>query len=191
MKSERWEEVEAVFEAALQRPPEERATFLECACQDDSSLRSQVETLLNALDPAGTSIGAPAFGIPLSDTLVEPASVIGKRLGSYRIVQEIGRGGMGTVYLAVRADDEFQKRVAIKLIKRGMDTDFIVRRFRNERQILASLDHSHIARLLDGGTTEDGLPYFVMEYIEGESINQYCDTHRLSTVEILKLFRTV
>ena len=191
MKSERWEEVEAVFEAALQRPPEERAAFLECACQDDSSLRSQVETLLNALDPAGTSIGAPAFGIPLSDTLVEPASVIGKRLGSYRIVQEIGRGGMGTVYLAVRADDEFQKRVAIKLIKRGMDTDFIVRRFRNERQILASLDHSHIARLLDGGTTEDGLPYFVMEYVEGQPIFQYCDYHKLTIVDRLKLFREV
>ena len=82
-----------VFESALQRPPAERAAFLECACQDDSSLRSQVETLLMALDQAGTSIGAPAFGISLSDTLVEPASVIGKRLGSYRIVQEIGRGG--------------------------------------------------------------------------------------------------
>src|SRR5437867_10400792 len=160
MKSERWQEVEAVFEAALQRPPEERATFLECACQDDSSLRSQVETLLNALDPPGASLGAPAFGIPLSDTLVEPASVIGRRLGSYRIVQEIGRGGMGSVYLAIRADDEFQKRVAIKLIRRGIDNEFIIGRFRNERQILASLDHPNIASLLDGGTTEEGLPYF-------------------------------
>ena len=98
---------------------------------------------------------------------------------------------MGTVYLAVRDDDQYEKQVAIKLVRRGMDTDFIVDRFRHERQILASLDHTNIARLLDGGTTEDGLPYFVMEYIEGSPINQYCDDRRLSTVERVKLFRTV
>ena len=135
---------------------------------------------------------SPAFGIGLTDTMVgEPTTVIGKRLGSYRIEREIGRGGMGAVYLAVRADDEYKKRVAIKLIKRGMDTDFIVRRFRNERQILASLDHPHIARLLDGGTTDDGLPYFVMEYVEGHPIYRYCDQHRLTIIDRLKLFREV
>src|SRR5262249_48581618 len=99
-----------------------------------------------------------------------------------------GHGGMGVVYQAVRADDEYQKRVAIKLIKRGMDTEDILRRFRNERQILASLDHPNIAKLLDGGTTEDGLPFFVMEYIEGQSLTEYCDSHKLSTSERLKLF---
>ena len=95
------------------------------------------------------------------------------RLGVYRLVREIGRGGMGSVYLAVRADDEYHKRVAIKLVKRGMDTDFVLKRFRNERQILASLDHPNIALLLDGGTTDDGLPYFVMEYIQGLPIDRY------------------
>ncbi len=114
--------------------------------------------------------------------------MIGRRLGAYRIEREIGRGGMGAVYEAVRVDKEFNKRVAIKLVKRGMDTDFILRRFRKERQILAALDHPHIARLLDGGTTDDGLPYFVMEYIEGQPLYHYCDAHQLNIAERLKLF---
>src|SRR5262249_11433822 len=105
--------------------------------------------------------------------------------------REIGHGGMGVVYLAVRADDHYRKRVAIKLVQRGMDVDFVIRRFRHERQILASLDHPNIARLLDGGATPSGLPYFVMEYIEGQPIDEYCDHNRLSTVERLKLFRQV
>ncbi len=188
MRPEIWQRVEAVFEAALQRPPNERTAFLDSACKDNASLRSQVETLLSALDQNSSSISSEPSS---SETLVDSASVIGKRLGSYRIVQEIGRGGMGSVYLAVRADDEFQKRVAIKLIKRGMDTDFIVRRFRNERQILASLDHPNVARLLDGGTTENGLPYFVMEYVEGQPIFQYCDTRKLTVTARLELFRKV
>src|SRR6185369_2543892 len=91
----------------------------------------------------------------------------GHRIGQYEVIREIGRGGMGAVYLAARADDQYKKHVAIKLIKRGMDSEDILQRFRNERQILASLDHPNIARLLDGGTTDDGLPYFVMEYVEG------------------------
>jgi len=119
------------------------------------------------------------------------ASRIGEKIGPYRIKRLIGQGGMSTVYLATRADDEFQKRVALKLVKRGMDTDDILRRFRNERQILASLDHPNIARLMDGGTTPDGLPYFAMEYIEGTPIDQYCDLHRLPTVRRLELFLTV
>src|SRR5574341_69028 len=116
---------------------------------------------------------------------------VGRQVGSYKLVREIGRGGMGAVYLAVRADREFRQRAAIKLVKRGMDTDFVIRRFRNERQILAALNHPNIARLLDGGTTTDGLPYFVMEYIEGMPIHRYCDTHRLAVAERLKLFRQV
>ena len=107
------------------------------------------------------------------------------------MLREIGHGGMGQVYLAVRADDEYKKRVALKIVKRGMGTQNIVRRFRNERQILAGLDHPNIAKLLDGGTTEDGLPYFVMEYVEGKPITDYCDDRKLSTVERLKLFRQV
>lgn len=113
------------------------------------------------------------------------------RLGPYRLIREIGHGGMGTVYLGVRDDDAFQKRVAIKVLKRGMDTESIVRRFRHERQILASLDHPFIAGLLDGGTTPDGRPYFAMEYVEGQSIVEYCDAHRLDTAARIDLIRKV
>lgn len=118
-------------------------------------------------------------------------SVVGRRIGPYKIIREIGHGGMGAVYLAVRVDDQFEKRAAIKLVKRGMDTDDILRRFRNERQILANFDHPNISRLLDGGTTDDGLPYFVMDYVEGVPINIYCDQRRLPIPERLKLFRAV
>jgi serine/threonine protein kinase/Tol biopolymer transport system component len=117
--------------------------------------------------------------------------IIGERVGAYRIVGELGRGGMGAVYLAERADSEFRRRVAVKVVKRGMDTDSILRRFRNERQILAALDHPNIARLLDGGTTTDGRPYFVMEYINGAPITQYCDARRLGIGERLRLFQQV
>ena len=112
-------------------------------------------------------------------------------IGAYRIIRELGQGGMGAVYLAERSDDEFRKQVAIKLIKPGMDTQFVLRRFLNERQILASLDHPNIARLLDGGTTREGRPYLVMEYIEGRAINKYCDEELLSTAERLHLFQQV
>jgi serine/threonine protein kinase/Tol biopolymer transport system component/tetratricopeptide (TPR) repeat protein len=189
---EEWKKVEDVFESALQRPPSERSAFLEVACEGDESLRNQVQTLLLSLERAGNFMEASALGVSLTDTVVEDTpSVIGQRLGSYRIVKEIGRGGMGAVYLATRADDEFQKEVAIKLIRRGMDTDFIVKRFRNERQILAGLDHPNVARLLDGGTTEDGLPYFVMEYVEGSPLYRYCDSKQLTVAERLKIFRRV
>ena len=186
--------MEEVFEAALERRPGDRSVYLDSACEGDESLRNQVDTLLLALERSSSNFPTtPAVGMALSDTFVEDVtpSVIGKRLGAYRIQRELGRGGMGSVYLAVRADDEFKKQVAIKLIKRGMDTDFIVRRFRNERQILANLDHPHIARLLDGGTTDDGLPYFVMEYVEGQPIFVYCDERKLTIVDRLKLFREV
>jgi len=113
------------------------------------------------------------------------------RLGPYRLIREIGHGGMGTVYLGVRDDDAFQKRVAIKVLNRGMDTDSIVRLFRHERQILASLEHPFIASLLDGGSTPDGRPYFAMEYVEGQPIVDYCDTQRLDTPARLALFRHV
>jgi serine/threonine protein kinase/Tol biopolymer transport system component/tetratricopeptide (TPR) repeat protein len=190
MTPERWKKVEEVFEAALERSPEERRGYLAEVCAGDEALRGQVETLIASYEAAGSFIEAPAIAPDSARTLIDENSpaMVGRRVGSYKLVREIGRGGMGSVYLAVRADDEFQKRVAIKLIKRGMDTDFIIRRFRNERQILASLDHPYIARLLDGGTTEDGLPYFVMEYVEGQPIHFYCDAQRLSVQERLKLF---
>ena len=120
-----------------------------------------------------------------------PPHFLGRRIGAYRLISELGRGGMGAVFLASRDDAEFKKSVAIKLIKRGMDTDFILKRFRNERQILATLDHPFIARLLDGGTTDDELPYFVMEYIEGTPIHKFCDENRLTIRERLQLFQKV
>ena len=115
----------------------------------------------------------------------------GRMIGQYKLLECIGSGGMGAVYLAERADQQFQMQVAIKLIKRGMDTDSVLRRFQHERQILASLEHPNIARLLDGGTTEDGVPYFVMEYIEGQRIDRYAEEHQLSISERLELFRQV
>ena len=115
----------------------------------------------------------------------------GVRIGPYRLVKELGRGGMGTVYLAVRSDDAFQKRVALKVLKRGMDTDAIVRRFRNERQILASLDHPYISGLLDGGTTPEGLPYFAMEFVEGQPIDEYCEARHLDTTPRLEMFMKI
>jgi eukaryotic-like serine/threonine-protein kinase len=119
------------------------------------------------------------------------AAAAGSRVGPYRLIREVGRGGMGAVHLGVRSDDAFQKRVAVKVLKRGMDTDAIVARFRNERQILASLEHPYIASLLDGGTTDAGLPYFVMEYVEGQPVDGYCETHALDTTARLELFRKI
>src|SRR4028118_840385 len=118
-------------------------------------------------------------------------SMIGRRIGVYELKREIGRGGMGAVYLAERADGEFYQTVAVKLIKRGMDTDMILKRFRRERQILAALNHPNIAYFLGGGSTPDGLPYFVMEYIEGEPLYRFCDENDLSINEKLRLFRQI
>jgi serine/threonine protein kinase/tetratricopeptide (TPR) repeat protein len=115
---------------------------------------------------------------------------VARRIGAYQILRELGHGGMGTVFLAARADDQYQKRVAIKVV-RGTDSAEVIRLFRRERQILAGLEHPNIARLLDGGTTEDGLPFFVLEYVEGEPIDRYCDAHALSTHERLRLFQGV
>src|SRR5918998_1817666 len=199
MTPERWKQVEEVFQAALDLPRDERPRFIAEKCADDAALRVQVEALVAQYEEAGDFIEEPAFvvnnfnpaSVPFrttTPTSFEDDPMAGARVGSYKIVREIGRGGMGAVYLAVRADSEFQKRVAIKLVKRGMDTDFILRRFRNERQILASLDHTNIARLLDGGTTETGLPYFVMEYIEGQPLYRYCDSEKLTIPERQRLF---
>ncbi|MDQ6666022.1 MAG: serine/threonine protein kinase [Acidobacteriota bacterium] len=162
-------------------PPSAIPAFLTEACRGDSSLREELESLLQAYEPADNFLEKPV-PIPRKDP---------ERLGPYQLVREIGNGGMGTVYLGVRSDDEYRKRVAVKAIKRGMDTEAIVRRFRRERQVLAALDHPNIARLLDGGTSAAGLPYFVMEYVEGLPIDRYCEEQKLSVDDRLKLFRIV
>ncbi|HSB27756.1 MAG TPA: serine/threonine-protein kinase, partial [Pyrinomonadaceae bacterium] len=195
MTPERWRQVEDIFQGALDRSPDERSQFVVSACGDDESLRRDVQLLLKQHESAGELLDQPLYDnteLGVLESLVEESDpMIGRRLGAYRIEREIGRGGMGAVYEATRVDNEFNKRAAIKLVKRGMDTDFILRRFRKERQILAALDHPHIGGLLDGGTTEDGLPYFVMEYIEGQPLYSYCDTHQLTITERLKLFRSI
>lgn len=190
MTPEPSKKIEEVVETALKLTPGERSSFLDKACAGDSSLRWHVEALIASHENGESFVKGPFPSNIFHETLKDdsPASLIGRRIGAYKVVREIGRGGMGAVYLAVRADDEFQKRVAIKVVKHGMDTDFVVRRFRRERQILASLDHPNIAHLLDGGTTDDGLPFFVMEYVEGQPIHHYCDGQRLSTVARLELF---
>ena len=192
MTPERWQRVEELFHAAAARQPEERPAFLAAACGSDSLLLGEVESLLASDEQSGGFVDASMSQIaPQLFAGDENQSPIGQRVGAYQLTREISRGGMGVVYLGVRADDQYQKQVAVKLIKRGVDTEDILRRFRHERQILANLDHPNIARLLDGGTNDDGLPFFVMEYIEGEPIDKYCDRHKLPTIERLKLFRVV
>lgn len=186
MAPQLWQEVKEILSEALQREEgEDRTTYVAEACAHDPELREQVETYLNV---SGEKFEAAADN--LRDTLRSTASPqrIGSRIGAYRIVREIGRGGMGTVFLGARADGEFEKDVAIKVLKRGTDTDEIVRRFRSERQILAKLEHPNIARLIDAGSTVDGLPYFVMEFVDGKPVTQFVREQRLSVYERLELF---
>jgi serine/threonine protein kinase/tetratricopeptide (TPR) repeat protein len=179
--------MDELFHSALALDARARETFLHEACGDDPDLLSNVRRLLVAHDRAGGFIQVPAVSLP--GVGQEPSA--GRRIGPYRVVRELGRGGMGAVYLAERADGGFTQRVAIKLIKRGMDTDHVLARFRAERQILASLDHPNIARLLDGGSTHDGLPYLVMEYIDGQPIDAFADARRLTVPDRLQLFLQV
>ncbi|HST21710.1 MAG TPA: serine/threonine-protein kinase [Blastocatellia bacterium] len=192
MTPERWKRVREILEAALEFAPDKRAGFLDEACSSDSSLRKEVETLISSHEEAGAFLQVAAVN-EISKLFKDEVnqSLEGRIVGPYKLIRKIGQGGMGAVYLASRADDEYKKRVAIKLVKRGMDSEEVLNRFRHERQILASLDHANIARLLDGGTTEDGLPYFVMEYVEGTPVDKYCDEQRLSINERLNLFRKV
>lgn len=185
---ERWQQIKVVLEGVLDREDAERTAFLDASCEGDDELRREVESLVASEPELGDFIETPVFRIRPEEDLPLAA---GQRIGAYRVVRELGRGGMGSVYLAERADEEFEQRVALKLVRRGMDTEEIVRRFRSERQILAHLDHPNIAKLFDGGTTEDGRPYFIMEYIEGQPIDEYCDERKLPTRERLELFQKV
>ncbi len=184
---ERWRRIEALFLDAADLPEAERAGFFDHACGGDIDLRREAESLLAAESRPPVSI-ATVIGSAATDLFDENA-MTGKRFGAYRIECEIGRGGMGAVYLALRADDEFERRVAIKLVKRGIDTDAVLERFLRERQVLAGLDHPNIARLLDGGTSSDGRPWFAMEYVEGKPIQAYCAEKELGVPERCELFR--
>ncbi len=190
MADERWARVKALFSQAVERPADGREAFLAGCCADDPALLDEVRSLLAAHDAAGRFIETPA-GAVAARLASRPAYQPGSLVGAYRIVREIGHGGMGAVYLAERADGAFDKHVALKVVRRGLDTDDIVLRFRHERQTLADLDHPNIARLLDGGATGEGLPFFVMEYVEGTPIDRYCDERALTIPERLELFHTL
>jgi hypothetical protein len=184
-----WKTIEDIFLAAMERSIAERPGYLDWSCGSNVLLREEVESLL-AFDstnthPLGSIIQAGAAGFLNSERLP------GTRAGAYRITESIGHGGMGTVYLAERADEQFSRKVAVKFIRCGMDTPGAIERFLRERQILANLDHPYIGKLLDGGATEDGVPFFVMEYVQGTPINEYCESRRLSVDARCELFRKV
>jgi eukaryotic-like serine/threonine-protein kinase len=185
-----WQQVKNILQAALPLESAERAAFLAEACGSDSELRGEVDSLLHYEDEEKDFIEVSALEITaraLSDE--EPQSLVGQPVGPYKILREVGRGGMGTVYLAEQ--EEYRREIALKLIKRGMDTEEIIRRFRQERQILAGLNHTNIARLYGGGTADDGRPYFVMEFVEGLPITKYAAAQNLNTIQRLELFRAV
>lgn len=199
MADDRWARADAIFSAALDLAAAERGAFVARECAGDGELRALVERLLAHASEEDSWL-APGGG--LSTTAVrsldpgtgheeESSRLVGRMVGRYRVVRELGRGGMAVVYLAERADGEFEQQVALKLIKRGIDTDEVVRRFARERQILARIRHPHIARLLDGGTTDDGSPYFAMERVEGVPIDRYCEENGLSVRARLGLFLDV
>jgi serine/threonine protein kinase len=188
----RWQRVKQLFGDALDHPAGERPAWLAAAAADnDPGLIAEVARLLAAHEVADARLdqGAAAMAPGAWEEL--QTAVAGRRIGPYRILSELGRGGMGAVYLAVRDEAGFEQRVAIKLIKRGMDTDGIVRRFLHERRILAGLVHPHIACLYDGGSTADGRPYFVLEYVAGEPITRYAAAQGLGVEERLALFLKV
>jgi serine/threonine protein kinase len=189
MTEARWALEKALFLEALDQPPDARIAWVLAQCSDDTPMGEAVLALLRAHADNDSFLETPAAA--LSADMVPGAAPIPGRIGAYRLLRELGRGGMGTVWLATRDDGEFQQQVAIKLIKRGMDTDAIVSRFRHERQILAGLEHPNIARLLDGGTTDDGLPYFVLEYVDGLTVREFAASRSLRVADILALLRTI
>jgi eukaryotic-like serine/threonine-protein kinase len=173
---------------------DERGAALDRLCAGDAGLRSEVESLLSHAPGAEAFLEEPALGTDfrlLTGLESAPDLMTGKLVDRYRIEGKIASGGMGSVYLARRDDGEFQQQVAVKLVKRGMDSDEIVRRFRAERRTLAALDHPNIARLIDGGMTPEGQPYLVMEYVPGSPIDEYCDGRALDTHARLRLFLSV
>ena len=187
MSGDRWQRLQELFEAAAELPAAEREPYLDDACGEDASLKREVLALLEAADSGEVeaALHDAAAGA------LEASSSPGEHVGPYRLLRELGSGGMGTVFFAERADGEFEQQVAIKLVRGGARGGHIVERFRSEMRMLARLEHPNIARLIDGGSTASGVPYFVMEYVDGEPIDRYCDRLRLSTRARLELFGLV
>ncbi len=191
MTPEEWHKVKEVLQTALELDPQARETFLDSACAGQEAMRSEVESLLKSHEQDDAFLEHLA-AVEAADLIASmPGVWIGRRLGPYELLEEIGEGGMGAVYRAARADGMYDKQVAVKLIRSGLSTGFFFSRFRNERQILAGLEHPNIARLLDGGVTEEGMPFVVLEFVPGVPIDEYCIRHDLSIPDRLKLFRTV
>ena len=189
MTPDRWQKVKDLMEVALSVSAEERADFVSEQAGEDEELRTEVLSLLASHEGAGDFLETPPVRVKAPEEVVEAeAGLAGEQVDAYHLIREIGRGGMGTVYLAVRADNESRKQVAVKLIREGMENEFAIRRFRNEREILARLEHPNIARLLDGGATAQGFPYFVMEYVEGQPLLPHCRSLALGLREQLSIF---
>jgi serine/threonine-protein kinase len=198
---ERRREIDGLLDEALDLPTAERDAWLARRCGDDAALRGEVAALLAAHDAPGGILDGGVRGV--ARALVEgpsvggatapdgPGGVAERRIGVYRVLRELGRGGMGVVYLAERDDGQFRRRVAVKLLRASPDAEELHRRFVAERQILASLQHPNIAQLLDGGVTDGELPYLVMEHVDGVPISEYCDRHRLGVAARLRLFQDV
>jgi len=180
-----WTRVEALFPEVLALTGAARAQFLERNCKNQPQVRAEIESLLAAAE-SGTDFFEHSV-VVITPSLTETTLAAGSRLGPWRVLEPLGRGGMGEVYRAERADGTFAMQVAVKLLKRGLDSDAIARRFRRERRILAQLSHPNIAHLLDAGVADDGRPYLVMEYVRGESITAYCESGRVLLPEILRL----
>jgi len=181
-------DIKIIFSEALEKKtPQERAAYLERACGDDTNLRAKVEDLLKAHEEAGSFLDAPPFdpNVTLSTSpLTEgPGTIIGR----YKLLEQIGEGGFGVVYMAEQ-QEPIRRRVALKIIKLGMDTRQVIARFEAERQALAMMEHPNIAKVLDAGATDTGRPYFVMELVKGIPITEYCDKNNLDTQQRLELF---
>ncbi len=196
MTPERWQQIKQVFGLALECKPEVRGAVLQQACGADESLRAEVQSLLIAAEGKARAtsevfdvVAPPSSPQPPLNEIEDP--MLGRRVGAYRLERRIGYGGMASVYLAARADEEYRKQVAVKLLRSNLFDAELLKRFRNERQTLAALDHPNIVKLLDGGSTGERLPYLVMDYVDGHPIDEYCDQHKLSVDERLCLFSKV
>jgi eukaryotic-like serine/threonine-protein kinase len=192
VNTSRWKHIKQVFEEACLKQESERTGFLDVACASDSELRGEVESLLRSLTESGTFLEPPDMD-PEARTALDLNSdhYIGRQVGTYRITKVLGYGGMGAVYEAVRDDGQFQKRVAIKLVRPAAYSKELIERFQQERRALARLEHPNIATLVDGGTTDEGVPYFVMEFVDGIPLDEYCEEKKLSVADRLDLFRLV
>ena len=186
-----WERLEELFHDALSQSPSERSLFLTSACAGDTQLRRRVEKLILAAETSQNIIEDVVSGEAATYMNAPEAWNPGERIGVYEIVRQLGHGGMGMVYLAIRADETYQKEVAVKVMRADMVTRHAVQRFRAERQILASLEHLNIARLLDGGATKGGSPYVVMEYVKGSRVDEYCRERSLDLQQRLRLFLSI